>query len=85
MSETTEERKVPSTRSELKNPRNKVVTVACEVTEVPGKRLWYFLYLRKGKAKKIYECENQSHSFSFKLLKKLRLPMPKKTQTDEAA
>tara|TARA_B100000482_G_scaffold191226_1_gene175939 strand:+ start:64 stop:315 length:252 start_codon:yes stop_codon:yes gene_type:complete len=83
MSET-EGKKVPSTRSELKNQRNRVVTMACEVNEVPGKRLWYFLWLRRGKPQKRYSCEDQSHSFSFKLLKKVRLPMPKKSQTDEA-
>ena len=85
MSETKEVKTVPSSRSELKNPRNKVVTLACEVEEVPGKRLWYFFYLRRGKPQKRYLCENQSHRFTFKLLKKFRLPNPVKTQTDETA
>ena len=83
MSETQEEKKVPSTRSELKNPRNKVVTLACEVKEVPGKRLWYFLWLRRGKPQKKYSCEDQSHRFHLRLLSKVKLPKPVKTQTDE--
>jgi len=64
---------VPSSRAELKNQRNKVTGLSCEkVTEIAGRRSIWTLYLLKSKPKKVYECSDESHNYTFNLIKKVK-------------
>tara|TARA_B100001778_G_C18407522_1_gene547178 strand:- start:412 stop:723 length:312 start_codon:yes stop_codon:yes gene_type:complete len=57
---------------DIENPKNRVRYLTCDTEIVKGKRLWYYLYLRKSKDKEIFACKNDETEKKLTLFRKIK-------------